>query len=89
LQLIECSGICRSTTSKTEGTSTGAVDIARTGTVAPDHQDDAESEGDRVDSVQVERQGEGEVCEELRKEELEQLLAKKAVIQEMIDDLLK
>jgi hypothetical protein len=29
------------------------------------------------------------VCEELRKEELEQLLAKKAVIQEMIDDLLK
>jgi hypothetical protein len=30
-----------------------------------------------------------EVCEELRKEELERLLAKKAVIQEMINDLLK
>jgi hypothetical protein len=30
-----------------------------------------------------------EVHEELQKEELERLLAKKAVIQEMIDDLLK
>jgi hypothetical protein len=30
-----------------------------------------------------------EVCKELRKEELERLLAKKAAIQEMIDDLLK
>jgi hypothetical protein len=70
-------------TSETEGASTGAVDIA--GKRIPDHQGDAESQGGQTDAVQVKVIE--DLLEEARREKLEKLKAKRAVIQEIIDNL--
>jgi hypothetical protein len=59
LQLIECSGIRRSTTSATGSTSGGTVDVVGERTSVVSDQGNAEGAGGQTDAVQVEGEGQG------------------------------
>jgi hypothetical protein len=56
-QLIQRSGICRSTTGAVGSADSRTVNVAGAGTSTASDQGDAEGAGGRADSVQVEREG--------------------------------
>jgi hypothetical protein len=58
-QLIQCSGIYRSTTGAAGSTNGRTINVAGTGTGVVSNQGDAEGEGGRADPFKVEGQGKG------------------------------